>query len=268
MCRYIGRCDPFHELSFIWVFERGLLGETCVTKSGASGLRWTDLDQVPRFAELASMVMRRFGRWLTARSEKFGEVIHDQNVLFRIMALRLMAIHVTDDYTNYSLQLHSTSRANANRVCFNSVRGFFEACRGKDGSNSFGSIGGFIDVIGFNGLLFKILSTFVSCCRTISSGREREARSFASGSTPFLDSCAGDRGSSEVVVLLSANTDRTPLANGLRDLAKALARFFASANSLSTLGRLLVNWCTMSATASEPRLCRRVRSTLRGLFNA
>ena len=79
MIWYIGRLDPSHELSFIRMFKRGLLGGTYVNKPRIQSWRWTYLDQIPRFVEFASMVMHWFGRWLTASSQKLGEVVHRQS---------------------------------------------------------------------------------------------------------------------------------------------------------------------------------------------
>lgn len=153
---------------------------------------------------------------------------------------------------------------NPSRVCFRSVLGF-ETCRGEDGSSSLGSIGGLSVVIGFNGLTVPLRSP---CCRAVLDGRERQTRSCMSDSVSFDDSCTEDRGLLDVSVLFAANTDFAPLANGLRDSTETSVRVFASVNSLSTLSRLPANWWTMSATASELRLCKRARSTLKGLFSA
>lgn len=78
MDRYISRLDPFHELSFIRVFKRSLLGEIRVDKPKTQNGRWTDLDHIPRSVEFTSMVMHRFG--MIATSQKLGKVVHCQNV--------------------------------------------------------------------------------------------------------------------------------------------------------------------------------------------
>jgi len=75
---YIGRLNPSHELSFIWMFKRSLLGETSVNKPKIQNGRWTDLDQIPRSIEFTSMVMHRFR--MIASSQKLGKVVHRQNV--------------------------------------------------------------------------------------------------------------------------------------------------------------------------------------------